>query len=100
MFNIQLLAGAVVLLVARQVHRSAGGSMISLCFWSWLKPTVTGYQARYFAKMDQVSPIHSIFIIIRVKEMASILEQQKGNYLDQVNLVHLIDEREQCKLSR
>ena len=46
-----------------------------------------------FAKMDQVSPIHSILTILRVKEMVSTLEQQKANCLDQVSLLHLVDEQ-------
>jgi hypothetical protein len=41
--------------------------------------------------MDQVSQFRSIEIILRVKEMASTLEQQQGNCPDLVSLLHLID---------
>ena len=54
---------------------------------------VTGYQARNFAEISQVSPIHSMLTILQVKEMASSLVQLKGNCLDQVSLLHLVDEQ-------
>ena len=41
--------------------------------------------------MDQVTPIHSILTILQVKEMASTLEQLKGNCLDLVSLLHVTD---------
>ena len=50
-----------------------------------------GYQTRHFAEMDQVSLIHGILTILRVKEVTSTLKQQKGNCLDQVSLLYLID---------
>jgi hypothetical protein len=41
--------------------------------------------------MDQVSPIHSIETILRVKVVVSTLEQQQDNFLDLFSLLHLID---------
>ncbi len=58
--------------MARQVYGSAGGSTIVALS---LKLIEADCDARYFAEMDQVSPIHSIETILRVKEMASTLEQ-------------------------
>ena len=56
-----VVGAAVVRLMARKVHRNDGGSNIVALFLKLT--TVMGHQARNFAEMDQVSPIHGILTV-------------------------------------